>query len=143
MEDFRKRVERRIVCLIAVVVFCIIFSVVSLSNPDLVDNQVAGFQLGIVVGLGTIMSVEIFKLRRALQENKRLQQLFNREQDERLRYIRSKAGQPMLMVNSVILLLAAIIAGYQNILVFYTLVAVAVFQLTLGACIKIFYMKTM
>lgn len=143
MEKFKKEIQHRVALFVGVVLICIILGFVSMSNPDLIEGQVAGFQLGIVFGLGILASVQIVKLRMVLNDDKKLQQLYNQEHDERMQLIRGKAGMPMLLVTSVVLLLAAIIAGYSNVIVFYTLVAAVGFQLTLGACVKVYYMRTM
>jgi len=50
---------------------------------------------------------------------------------------------PMLMITSILMLIAAIIAGYFNIIVFYTLVLAATVQLSIGTIVKLVCMKLM
>ena len=60
-----------------------------------------------------------------------------------MQYIRAKAGMPMLLVTSCVMVIAGIIAGYFNVTVFMTLTAAAMCQLLVGSLIKMYYMKTM
>lgn len=78
---------------------------------------------------------------RSLRSEAALRLAYNRENDERMKAIRARAGMPMLLISSAIILLAAMVAGCFSAAVFYTLVAVAAGQLTLGAAVKFFYMK--
>ena len=69
-----------------------------------------------------------------------LREAYLKETDERMILIRSKAGMPALLITSVIMIFAGIIAGYFNIIVFYSLLAAGVCQLLLGVCLKFYYM---
>jgi hypothetical protein len=79
----------------------------------------------------------------AIKDERKLKMAYNRENDERMKAIRAKAGMPMLLITSVMMVIAAIIAGYFNIVVFYTLTAAAMMQLLLGVSVKLYHMKTM
>ena len=58
-----------------------------------------------------------------------------------MKAIRARAGMPMLLISSAIILLAAMVAGCFSAAVFTRCRAVAAGQLTLGAAVKFFYMK--
>ena len=60
-----------------------------------------------------------------------------------MKTIRSKAGMPLIAITSMLMVIAAIVAGYFNIVVFYTLVIAVAAQLSVSAMVKLYCMKTM
>ncbi len=145
MEKFKGIINRRIKLLSGGVLVIIAISVCGffIDKERLTDGIVQGFQSGILLALGVLSLIQIIKLRMTVKDNKKLKMLYNQEQDERMKVIRCKAGMPMLLIMSVTMLLAAIITGYFNIIVFYTLVITAMVQLLVGTLVKVYYMKTM
>lgn len=149
MEVFRTKVKRRIVIssgLILVAVVLGFYSIYSLNYSDsstMSDGFVAGFQFGLILSIGVLSLVDIIKLSLAINDDTKLKILYNKEHDERLKAIRNKAGAPMIIITSVLMVLAAIIAGYFNIVVFYTLVIAVIGQLTISAVVKLVCMKKM
>lgn len=149
MDKYRKTIKKRmILCsiLVAVSVGLSIshqsgfFDLVSLVTPN---EKVAGFQIGLFTGFEILASFLLFKYGKAIKDDTKLKMLYNKEHDERQNLIRQKAGMPMLMITSGIMLFAGVIAGYFNEIIFYTLVLAAMIQLTLGAMVKIYCMKKM
>lgn len=142
MDQFRKEMKRRMVLLsICFVLLGSIAGILSM-NQGMMQESIYGFQLGIVFGLLALAAVYVVRLRIAMRNETKLRMLYNEEHDERMKLIRSKAGMPMLLMTSSLLLIAAVVFGYFNSTIFYTLVLAAMFQLTLGAVIKLYYMKT-
>ena len=149
MEKFKGRIKRRIILFAGMTLITAVlgvydfFAAGNLEKASMTDGIVSEFQFGLIFGIGMLALLQIIKLSRVINDDKKLRMLYNKEHDERLKTIRSKAGMPMLMITSVIMLIAAIIAGYFNIVVFYTLVMAAVVQLSVGAIVKLYCMKTM
>lgn len=151
MEKFRTTIKRRIVissgmALVAVVlgVFSIYWIIISdHSAATLSDGFVAGFQFGLIVSIFGLAVFDIIKLSLAINDETKLKVLYNKEHDERLIAIRNKAGAPMIVITSVLMIIAAIIAGYFNIVVFYTLVVAVSAQLLVSAMVKLYCLKTM
>ncbi len=149
MEKFKQSIKRRIIVLSILVIICLALGIQNLvmtsstENGSMSDGIVSGFQFGLIFGIGIRAMIEIIMLSKAMKDDKKIKLLYNKENDERMKTIRSKAGMPMVMITSVMMLTAAIVAGYFNIVVFYTLVIAAMVQLTIGATIKLFLMKTM
>ncbi len=149
MEKFKQSIKRRILLLSLLVIICLALGIQNFlmtgttENGSTSDGIVAGFQSGLIFGIGIIALIEIIKLTIVMKDDKKIKLLYNKENDERMKAIRSKAGMPMVMITSVMMLTAAIVAGYFNIFVFYTLVIAAMVQLTIGASIKLYMMKTM
>lgn len=151
MEKFRTTVKRRIaissgMALVTMVlgaysIYSIIISDVSTATHS--DGFVAGFQFGLIVSIFGFSVFDIIKLSLAINDETKLKVLYNKEHDERLKAIRNKAGAPMIVVTSVLMVLAAIVAGYFNIVVFYTLVIAVAAQLSVSAMVKLYCLKTM
>ena len=57
-----------------------------------------------------------------------LKQIYYKENDERVAFINQQVGKSSLTVTTVILLIAAIVAGYFDITVFITILAVTLAQ---------------
>jgi hypothetical protein len=150
MEVFKEKVKRRRitdVCLMLVAVVLGIFCVISMGSQaddgTMAEGFVAGFQFGLVISIGVLSLVDFIKLSQAIKDETKLRMLYNKEHDERMKAIRSKAGQPLLTITSVLMIIAAIIAGYFNFIVFFTLVAAVLGQLAVSAGVKLVCMKKM
>jgi hypothetical protein len=78
-----------------------------------------------------------------LRDEKKLKLQFNKEKDERLKAIRAKAGMPILLVTSVLMIIAGVIAGYFNATIFVTLIIAAVGQMIISGFVKMIYMRKM
>lgn len=149
MENYKMTMKRRMYLLTALLLFISmlgaygVFMTSDSGGLDLSKGIVSGFQSGLIFGMGIMVLIDLIKLRSVVKDDKKLIIQFNRENDERMKMIRQKAGMPMLQITSVILLMAAVIAGYFNITVFYSLTAAAIVQLSLGTIVKVYYMKTM
>lgn len=72
---------------------------------------------------------------------KNIKLLFNKENDERMKAIKYKAGIPMLLITSVLMIIAAVIIGYFNVTAFYTMIAASLCQLVLSCIVKFVYIK--
>lgn len=151
MEKFKTTVKRRIaissgMALVSLVlgafsIYSIVF--VDHSTATLSDGFVAGFQFGLIVSIFGLAIFDIVKLSLAIKDETKLKILYNKEHDERMKTIRSKAGMPLIAITSMLMIIAAIVAGYFNIVVFYTLVIAVAAQLSVSAVVKLYCMKTM
>lgn len=106
-------------------------------------GMLSGFRTGMAIGIGFFALIRLFFLGKAIRDEKTLKELYNKEHDERLREIRAKAGMPLLLITSVLMLIAALIAGPLNVTVFYTLLIAASVQLLTGLGVKMYYLKKM
>lgn len=149
MEKFKKRIRQRIILfsgMLLVAMGLCVYGFLAMGNSEgkgMADGIVDGFQFGIIFGIGILALLQIIKLSIVIKDDKEIKSLYNKEHDERLKTIRSRAGMPMLMFTSVLMLIAAIIAGYFNAVVFSTLVIAAIAQLSIGVIVKLYCMKTM
>lgn len=145
MEDYKKTIKRRrtLFILIALIAAGIGIYDGLIMNSIQSDNIVFSFQCGLAIGIGFLATIKLFRYSKVLKDDMQLKIEYNKENDERSKSIRSKAGMPMLMITSGLILLAGVIAGYFNELIFITLIVVAVCQLTIGTVAKVYYIRKM
>lgn len=151
MDNFRKKVIRRKRLLsIFILLFCVfilvdvfVFGHNQNSGSSFQNGMIYSFQFGLMFGLEILAIMNVIKLNKSLDNDKKLKLLYNKENDERLKLIRSKAGMPLLMINSIIMIISGLIAGYFNTIIFFTLIIAATIQLLIGATIKIYCLRKM
>ena len=143
MKNYRKNLVIRIralAFLAAAAAFLGIFDAF-FAEATVKANPVFGFQCGLTDGLGILALLLILRYKKALENEEKLRQLYNREKDERMSAIKSKAGMPLLLITSLAMILAGIVAGYFHVIVFYTLIAAALFQLATACIVKFLYSR--
>jgi hypothetical protein len=144
MDKFRERVIKRKKLLSIFILFVcgfILFDVFFMDNLHHTEGFIYSFQFGLMIGLELLAILKVIKIDKAVKDDKKLKLLYNKENDERLKYIRSRAGMPLIMVNSIIMIMAGIVAGYFNSIIFFTLITTAIFQLFIGAIIKMYFLR--
>lgn len=140
-EQCRKTVKLRIFALLALILA--LLAVVLFGDKILyqMEENVLWYLRGLCASGEIAACLFAVRCRRALRDDTALRKLYNAENDERKKLIRSKAGVPFVLVTSVGMLLAAVVAGYFSLTVFYTLVAAVLAQLVLSCALKLFYSK--
>ena len=141
MDAYRKTISRRIALfslVIALFVGILLFNQF-FASAALKDSVVFSFQCGFASAGSIVLVFFLARYRRALKNEERLRLLYNQENDERMRAIRSKAGVPMVLILSLLLVFAGILAGYYNETVFYALVLAALGQLLISLVVKFYY----
>jgi hypothetical protein len=143
MEHYRKKLKQRSLFLILTMLVGFGFGIYDglFASAWQRGNDVFSFQCGIAIGAELLAVLKLIQYQRALKEEECLKIEYNKENDERSKTIRAKAGMPMLMLTSGVMLLAGMIAGYYNETIFLTLIATAIVQLTIGAAVKVYYMR--
>ena len=143
MENYKQVLKRRITLLTIPVLLAVGLGVydVFFASAATKESFIFGFQCGAAIALGVMSAAMIIRFRIILRDDTALRVQYNKENDERLKTIRAKAGMPMVMVTSVGMIVAAIIAGYFNPIIFITLVIAAFCQLLIGAIIKQIYLR--
>lgn len=147
MDNYRNIIKKRVVWLsifIVIVVFIGIYDAFFLSKAEMAKtpgNMMQRFQIGLIIGLGGVAGFHRSRFARALKDEHKLKLLYNCENDERMKAIRAKAGMPVLMICSVAIIVAAVVAGYFNITIFYTLLITGIAQLLMGLILKVYYMR--
>ena len=139
-EQYRKTVKLRIFALLALIL--VMLAVVLFGDKILyqLEEFVLCYLRGLCASGELAACFFAVRYRKALRDDTALRKLYNAENDERKKLIRSKAGVPFVLVTSVCMLLAAVVAGHFNLTVFYTLVAAALAQMLLSCGLKMFYL---
>lgn len=101
------------------------------------------FQCGFSVAMGLTAIIWVIRYSAIMRDMNKLQLQFNKENDERMKTIKAKAGLPVVLILSIILILAGMVVGYFNVTLFYCLIAVASGQLLISLIIKFIYMRVL
>lgn len=145
MEKYRKKIKARIILLSILALLSLSIEVANVFwvSEELKEHIVFSFQCGLAAAIALLALILVYKYSKALRNDRALELIYNSEHDERMRAIRAKAGQPLLLFVSIALLFAGIVIGYFNSVVFYTLVSAVAFQTIISCVIKMIYMKIM
>jgi len=100
-----------------------------------------GVQLGGCSSLAAVCLATLIRYRRILRDEQALKAAYYREHDERSQAIRAKAGAPMILVTSVLMIVAGMVASYFNPIIFYSLFLAALCQLVAALVVKIIYTR--
>lgn len=143
MELYRKRLNRRIWLLSLLALFAAGLGVFDVfwATAEMRARDVFEFQCGFTWGLGLLAAILVVRYRRVLRDERELQKQYNWETDERMRLIRAKAGMPMVLISSLVMLVAGIVIGYANSVVFYTLTVAAAGQLIAACVVKFVWLR--
>ena len=142
MENYKKTLKIRIALLAAILLLAAGMGVYDVFWAQ-AESVAFDFQCGLVMGIGAGALVLIIRYRRMMADERRLQMFFNAENDERRKAIQAKAGLPMILVTSFLMMLAGSFIGYFNVVVFYTLFVAAMCQLLLAVAVKLIYLRRM
>lgn len=151
MGEFRDKIKKRIIAFECISVIAVVAGIYHVfigipggyKGDDFSDGMGVGVSLGIITALGMLAVVQVIRLRRAIKDEKQLKMLYNKEHDERLKEIRSKAGMPMIMIMSILMIVVGIVASSFNDVVFYTLFIAGSIQLFIGASLKLYYLTNL
>lgn len=145
MDQFRKKLKIRTVWLVVLSLTTALIGVYDVFfAPETLKNMaVFEFQGGALAAICILSSIHIIKYKKILKDDNNLKLEFNKENDERYKAIKSKAGIPIVPIFSVLMIITGIVAGYFNTEAFYILIIVAICQVVISGVIKLIYMKRM
>ena len=144
MENYKNTIKKRIVimtvvCLVVVSVYVVnLFHDFGTVNENFSD-YIKGFQLGLIIVLVIFMIGLMRKYFIALKNEQSLKKLFFEETDERARMISEKTGGNVIIACALCILIAGIIAGYFNEIIFFTLTGCCLFLLVTRKVLKLYY----
>lgn len=115
--------------------------ILGMQNMDVFSEFHQGFQFGIITLVEIIFIYLITQYIVTLQKPEELKKLYYRENDERIRTIREKSGGHIIFVCAITILITAIIAGYFNEIIFWTLVACSLFLFITRKVLMIYYSR--
>lgn len=146
MEKYRQVTNKKLTLMTTFTAFAAIFIVLtgafvnmaSAINED-VSDMIPGFQVGVFIGFQLIMIIHIAKYRKALKTEDELKKLYIKEHDERTKLIKDKIGGVGFNFSLVAITTAAIIAGFFNQIIFFTLLSILIFMSLSKGFLKIYY----
>ncbi|HPF16118.1 MAG TPA: hypothetical protein P5107_07565 [Thermotogota bacterium] len=148
MEKYRKNLRIRMLWMSLAIILAVSLLIMnSIKMVEAAEGEsfstgfIDGFQNGLLAAMVGLFSVLIIKYLSIFRDEKKLKLWYNHEHDERRQQIKLKAGGNLVIINSVILLFAGIVGGYFNVVIFYSVIGCAVFQLLVSAVIKLYLLK--
>ena len=145
MEKYKKGIIIRVFLLSVLALLAVGLGIYDVfwATDEVKASEIFEFQCGITTALGILALIMIIRYHKTLRSEKELQIQYNKENDERMKAIRAKAGMPMVLIFSVVIIIAGILIGYSNIVVFYALIVTAALQLVIACITKFVYTKKM
>lgn len=149
MDKYKKKLKVRMFLMAIAIIFAVvllIFNSLRMVNTrddgPITKGLIDGFQNGLLAAMTGLFCVFIIKYLSIINNEKKLRLWYNQENDERRKQIKLKAGGNVVLIDSVLIIFAGIIAGYFNEIIFFSLIACALFQLIVSAVIKIYLLNT-
>ena len=144
MTKFREALRKKNMRLsvgMAILSFFYIYLIRKSAAFATVNDFVAGYTTGIYIASGVLFVYSIAKNMKALNSDKELKKQYIKATDERTRLIQYKLGETSLYVFLFILLLATILSGFYNLIVFYTLLSVLGLLILLLVLLKVYFLN--
>ena len=144
MEKFKAEIQsrnKRVVLDASIIFFVYIYLSRKTGVPDAMNDLVAGYNLGLLIALQVGAIYFITKYNKALKSNDQLKKLYIELHDERKKLIQYKSSVIGMSIFIFILLLATIISGFYNLIVFYTLLGVCLMILITLVFVKLYFLK--
>lgn len=144
MEKFRLEIKNRSkkITLAASLIFLIyVYLSRKIGVPDAINDLAAGYNLGLLIALQVGAIYFITKYNKALKNKAQLKKLYIEKHDERKELIQYKSSALGISIFIFILLLATIISGFYNLVVFYTLLGVCLMILITLVFVKLYFLK--
>lgn len=150
MEKMRQEVEGKLRYWRRMNVLCVLLLAINIWNyfrPIKGGNEYQeffqGFQMGLICTIALFCAYSIMKLQKILGNEESIRAFYIKEHDEREEAIREKTGGTVLYTCGVLIILAGVIAGYFNPVVFISLVCSGAFLLLVKKVLRIYYCKKM
>lgn len=141
MEQFKRSLKGKIRLMSVVILICVAIVVVSqfVGIGQIEWEFITGFQLGLFIAIEIIFVSKMVKYRRALADEELLKKLYVEETDERRVFIATKTETLSFHVVLSAIGLAAIVAGFFDKTVFFTLLGVLIFVALTKFVMKVYY----
>ena len=144
MDRYKKKVQNRVIWLMVLFIslvgsyFILLFNQEKLSQ---LSSNIMGFHAGVLSSIGFLLMLKVFKYLKAIKSEKELKKLYIKENDERTMMIMQKTGAIGINICITGLGSAAIIAGFFNEIVFFTLLGTTLFTALVKGLFKAYYHK--
>lgn len=146
MENFAGILKRRIIFLSTFSLIALLVTVViwiwgydQIGSASHISDFMHGAQVGLFAGFFAIMFKAIIKYARAIKDENRIKVIYIEENDEREKLIKGKIGGAGFDFITGVIMLAIVIAGFFNGIVFLTLLSTLAFMIIVKLLLKSFY----
>lgn len=112
-----------------------------LKDQARLNDSALGFINGLTLGIEIICVFWVYKIRKALKDDKMLRELYIDEHDERKNFIKLKSGSNLIGKIALGIFVASILASYFNMVVFYTLVITGSSLILVSLSLKLYWRK--
>lgn len=112
-----------------------------LRDQARLNDSALGFINGLTLEIEIICVFWVFKIRKALKDDKILRELYIDEHDERKNFIKLKSASKLIGKIVLGIFVVSILASYFNMVVFYTLVIAGIFLILVILSLKLYWRK--
>lgn len=144
MKNFKAEVRKRILLrrflLVAIIIIDILLNIFRDRFTNIPDFAF-GYQIGVLIGLIILLSINLYMYERAYRNEDRLKMLYIKEHDERKVLIKSKMAMGTLFISIALLGIATLIAIYINQTVALTLISVIYGMGIILGILKVYFAK--
>ena len=112
-----------------------------LKDQARINDSALGFVNGLILGVEIICVFWVFRIRKALKDDKILRRLYIDEHDERKKFIKLKAGSNLIGKIALGIFVISVLASYFNMVVFYTIVITGSFLILVSLLLKLYWRK--
>ena len=143
LENYKDVLKKRERLYKSYISFVLIFWAIGnflLKNQARLNDSALGFVNGLILGI-VICVFWLFKIRKALKDDKILRRLYINENDERKNFIKLKSGSNLIGKIALGIFVISILASYFNMAVFYTLVITGTFLVLVSLLLKLYWRK--
>lgn len=144
LENYHEVLKKRERLYKSYISFALIFwgiGKILLKNQTKLNDSALGFISGLTLGIEIICVFWVFKIRKALKDDKMLRRLYIDEHDERKNFIKLKSGSNLMGKIALGIFVISILASYFNMVVFYTLVITGIFLVLVSLLLKLYWRK--
>ncbi len=144
MKNFKAEVRKRILLrrflLVGIIIIDILLNIFRDRFTNIPDFAF-GYQIGVLIGLIILLSINLYMYERAYRNEDRLKMLYIKEHDERKVLIKSKMAMGTLFISIALLGIATLIAIYINQTVALTLISVIYGMGIILGILKVYFAK--
>ena len=138
--EVRKRILLRRLLLVGIIIIDILLNIFRDRFTNIPDFAF-GYQIGVLIGLIILLSINLYMYERAYRNEDRLKMLYIKEHDERKVLIKSKMAMGTLFISIALLGIATLIAIYINQTVALTLISVIYGMGIILGILKVYFAK--
>ncbi|MDO5027125.1 MAG: hypothetical protein Q4E50_04775 [Tissierellia bacterium] len=144
LKNYRKDLENRASLYVVFIGLALVFLLLGeLLLKDLIkeDSKALTYVVVFAIVIELINLYQLGKIWKALKDENVLTEMYIKESDEREQLINLKSGYPVVTRLSMILITAAILLGFFDDKVFFTLILVAILQALIAFTLKLYWKK--